>query len=44
MKKIKKFLESKELNTWGFKYYDTIKNAIIPICDKLPQFVLGFML
>jgi hypothetical protein len=29
MKKIKKFLESKELNTWGFKYYDTIKNAKI---------------
>jgi hypothetical protein len=29
MKKIKKFLESKELNTWGFKYYDTIKKAKI---------------
>ena len=29
MKKIKKFLESKLLNTWGFKYYDTIKKAKI---------------
>ena len=29
MKKIKKFLESKLLNTWNFKYYDTIKKAKI---------------
>ena len=29
MKNIKKLLESNELNTWGFKYYDTIKKAKI---------------
>ena len=40
MKKIKKFLETKELNTWGFEFYKTIKKAKLSKIEDI-KFVLS---